>query len=52
MGLLYLGQDCSVRVWVAVSTSGYGCEYMGCLNLGQDGSVRIWAGCILVRIVV
>jgi hypothetical protein len=32
MGLLYLGQDMRVRIWVAVSRSGYANEDMGWLN--------------------
>jgi hypothetical protein len=30
---------------LAVSKSGYGCDYMGCLNLVQDRGVRVRAGC-------
>jgi hypothetical protein len=60
MSLLYLCQDIGVRIWVgcirvriwvrgyelAVSRSGYGCEYMGLLNLGVDRGVRIRAGVV------
>jgi hypothetical protein len=31
---------------LAVSRSGYVCEYMGLLNLGQVRGVRVRAGCI------
>jgi hypothetical protein len=60
MGLLYVGQDGSVRIWtdsiwvsigvcgngLAVSMSGLVCENMGWPYLGQDSGMRIWACCI------
>jgi hypothetical protein len=35
---------------MAVSRSGYGCEYMGWLNLVQEKIVMVWTGCIWVSI--
>jgi hypothetical protein len=58
MGWLKLCQDIGVKIWVgciwvrigvlgyglAVSRSGYGCEYMGLLFLCVDKGVSIRAG--------
>jgi hypothetical protein len=46
MGWLYLGHDRFVRIWAAVSWSGYGCVGMGWLYLGENKCMMIWAGCI------
>jgi hypothetical protein len=63
VGCLYVGQDLGVsvwagcnsvrnsgvRIWLAVSRSGYEYLVKGCLYLGQDMGVSVWVGCIEAR---
>jgi hypothetical protein len=49
---MYLGQDMFVVYGLAVSRSGYGCEYMVWLNLVQNRSVMDKTSCIWVRMLV